>query len=45
MSYTGVLWELDQNASDRTAPLSDADRKWIESLFDGMPTGESKIAK
>lgn len=37
-AYTGVLWENERYDSNRTATLLDADREWIEMLFDQIPT-------
>ncbi len=45
MSYTGVLWEHNQGDSNRTTPLTDADRKWLESLFESISTTNGKNAK
>ena len=41
MAYTGVLWEFNSNDSDRTAPLNDVDRAWLESLFDSILAGNA----
>ena len=45
MSYTGVLWELNQEDSDRTTPLTDADRIWLESLFQSISTANKNNAR
>ena len=45
MSYTGVLWEHNQEYSDRTTPLSDADRVWLESLFNSISNGDGNNAR
>jgi hypothetical protein len=45
MSYTGVLWEHNQEDSDRTTPLDEADRAWLESLFDSIQTGNGNNAR
>ena len=45
MGYTGVLWEFNTNDSDRTTPLNDVDRGWLESLFDSIPSGKANSAR
>jgi hypothetical protein len=45
MAYTGVLWEFNNEKSDRTTPLNDSDRAWLESLFDSIPTASGKNAR
>lgn len=42
-NYTGVLWETDSYTKNRTTELSDADRQWIESLFEMVPAPKSQI--
>lgn len=39
-SYTGVLWETESYTENRTAELSEADRRWIESIFAMVPQRE-----
>ncbi len=45
MSFTGVLWENERYDSNRTASLTQTDRDWIESLFNGVSTGEPQNAR
>ena len=45
MSFTGVLWENERYDSNRTASLTQTDRDWIESLFNGVSAGEPQNAR
>ena len=45
MSYTGSLWENERYDANRTATLSETDRKWIESLFDKVTKTTAESAR
>ena len=45
MSYTGILWEIQNYESNRVASISIEDCEWIESLFDFLSTAETESAR
>lgn len=40
-NYTGTLWESNSYTEQRTAVLSEGDRKWLESLFVAIPAKDN----